>query len=208
MDEIKEKVSCILPTRHGEFKLYLFEEHIKDTVKEHLALVMGDVENKDDILIRLHSECCTGDIFGCQRCDCQDQLNFALATIRNKTEGVLFYLRQEGRGIGLENKLKAYNLQDSGLDTVEANAALGFDADCREYSFAAKMINALKIKSVNLLSNNTNKINGLIENGIKVNDRTPIIIHSLIKNRDDLFKIKQEKLGHIFSEINNIENSK
>lgn len=192
-------VDCALPTPHGDFRLHLFKEQIgKGHFKEHAALVKGDIRNAVHVLVRVHSECFTGDVFGCQRCDCQDQLHGALDLIRKQAQGVLLYLRQEGRGIGLANKLRAYNLQDTGLDTVEANLQLGFSADDREYSVAAKMLKYLGIRSVQLITNNANKVTQLEAAGIKVAARVPIVIHSPIRSRGSLFRTKQQKLGHIF----------
>jgi 3,4-dihydroxy 2-butanone 4-phosphate synthase/GTP cyclohydrolase II len=196
------KTECLLPTINGDFQLHLFTEQLESgETKEHLALVMGDVRDQVGVLLRIHSECCTGDIFGCQRCDCQDQLNTALDMIRRRRKGVLLYLRQEGRGIGLENKLKAYQLQDVGLDTVDANLALGFEADYRKYDIAAEMIKRLGIKSVELISNNTNKLNEMRENGVKVSKRVPIVINSPTRDRMNLFRTKQKKLGHVFDAL-------
>jgi len=198
---VEPSVSCSIPTKYGEFKMYLFNESIDNGKKEHLALVMGDVEGKESIISRIHSECCTGDIFGCQRCDCQDQLQEALNIIRQKTEGVLLYLRQEGRGIGLENKLKAYNLQDEGFDTVDANLELGFRDDYRNYDIAADMLRSLGVKSVKLITNNPRKIQGLNDAGIPVVERIPIVINSVIRDRTTLFQVKRRKLGHLFDEV-------
>ncbi len=205
--KLEHRIKCLLPTVGGDFQLHLFAEDKggdDKEEKEHLALVMGDVRGKVNVLLRIHSECCTGDVFGCQRCDCQDQLNGALDMIRRKSEGVLLYLRQEGRGIGLENKLKAYRLQDEGLDTVEANLALGFEADLREYDIAAEMIEYLGIKSVSLISNNLNKVKGIEECGVQVAKRVPIVINSPVRDRINLFKTKQKKLGHEFDALDSI----
>lgn len=208
MDEsLQHKIDCVLPTNAGDFQMHLFEEGQEgqpEAVKQHLALIMGDVRNKTGVLTRIHSECYTGDVFGCQRCDCQDQLVAAMDMIRRETEGVLLYLRQEGRGIGLENKLKAYKLQDQGLDTVEANQELGFDADARDYRVAAEMLKFFDIKSVRLMSNNANKVSGLVENGIGVEKRVPLVVHSPIRDRAPLFQVKQKKLGHVFDELNDV----
>lgn len=184
--------------------MHLFEEHTEREVKQHIALAMGEIRSKSDVLTRIHSECCTGDIFGCQRCDCQDQLNEAMAMIRQQKEGILLYLRQEGRGIGLENKLRAYQLQDKGLDTVEANEALGFEPDGREYHTAAEMLQYFDVKSVRLITNNANKVKGLTENGIPVSERVPIIIHSPIRDRGNLFRVQQKKLGHVFDRLDGV----
>ncbi|MDD5103957.1 MAG: GTP cyclohydrolase II [Candidatus Peribacteraceae bacterium] len=198
---LRHAVDCFIPSNVGDFQMHLFEECVEGEVKQHIALVMGNIREKTDVLARIHSECCTGDIFGCQRCDCQDQLNEAMAMIRLRTEGVLLYLRQEGRGIGLENKLRAYRLQDQGLDTVEANEALGFVPDDREYSVAAEMLKYFGVKSVRLITNNANKVTSLEENGIPVSERVPIVIHSPLRDRSNLFRIKQKKLGHVFDRL-------
>lgn len=204
MDNIPlEKIVDVeMPIALGVYRLHLFEEKIEGgSVKEHLALVMGEIRDKTSVLTRIHSECCTGDVFGCQRCDCQDQLQEALRMIRRANEGVLLYLRQEGRGIGLANKLHAYNLQDQGLDTAEANEQLGFDADERRYEVAAKILAELRVQSVRLLTNNTNKVQGLVGAGIPVEERVPLVLHSAIRDRISLFRTKQEKLGHVFDDL-------
>lgn len=189
---MRPKVVSNLPTKYGDFKIYIFKEKKK---YENVVLVKGDIKNKTNILLRIHSECLTGDIFGCQRCDCQDQLEYSLSKI-GKEGGIILYLRQEGRGIGLINKLKAYNLQDNGLDTVEANIKLGFKPDYRNYEYASNILKYFSIKSVNLLSNNINKYNSLIENNISVTKRIPIVLNPNIKNRKDLFLTKVKKLNH------------
>jgi GTP cyclohydrolase II len=201
MSKLEHKIDCLMPTNSGDFQIHLFAEQLDNGEQEHIALVMGEVREQINVLIRIHSECCTGDIFGCQRCDCQDQLHAALDMIKRRKSGVLLYLRQEGRGIGLENKLKAYQLQDAGLDTVEANFALGFEADGRKYDIAAEMIKYLGIKSVELISNNLNKVSGITEGGVEVSRRIPIVINSLVRDRTDLFRTKQKKLGHIFDKL-------
>lgn len=197
--ELRKAVDVEMPTNMGTYQLHLFHETVENIKhKEHLALVMGNVRQQASVLTRIHSECCTGDIFGCQRCDCQDQLQEALKMIRRAGQGVLLYLRQEGRGIGLENKLHAYKLQDQGMDTVEANIALGFGTDERNYEIAASMLTELDVRSVRLLTNNTNKVNGLVNAGIPVIERVPLVFQSSIRNRTSLFKTKQKKLGHVF----------
>lgn len=192
---------CIIPTKYGDFDFHLFTQEIDGITKEHLALVMGEVRDKVNVLVRIHSECCTGDIFGCQRCDCHDQLHHALNSIRRRGSGVLVYLRQEGRGIGLKAKIDAYKLQDEGMDTVEANLALGYEADNRDYSIASDILKFLEVKSVDIITNNSNKVAGLETNDIPVNKRVPIQIRTSSSNRDDLFRVKQEKLGHLFDKL-------
>ena len=167
--------------------------------KDYVVMIKGDIENKENISVRLHSECLTGDIFGSKRCDCGEQLERALKEIEERGRGVLIYLRQEGRGIGLMNKLKAYNLQEQGYDTVEANHQLGFDEDLRDYAVAAQIIKDLGIKSVSIMTNNPLKISGLEKYGIKVLDREELEILSNDIDKNYL-KTKKEKMGHIFNQ--------
>lgn len=183
-----------LPTRFGEFHIIAFENN-RDG-KEHVAIVKGDVIGAQDVPVRLHSECLTGDVLGSLRCDCRDQLEASLMMIGQMDRGMVLYLRQEGRGIGLVNKIRAYSLQDQGLDTVEANLALGFRDDERDYSVAAHMLMSLKIESVRLITNNPKKIQQLVEYGIKVTDRIPHIMEPNEHNRFYL-ETKAAKSGHL-----------
>jgi len=171
-DEIFYPVCARIPTPYGEYQLCIYQEN--DHSEEHLALVMGDPEDKDDVLVRVHSECFTGDVLGSLRCDCGEQLQQAMAMIAEAGEGVLLYLRQEGRGIGLEEKLRAYNLQDEGFDTVDANIALGHQADERDYTVAARILEYLGVRSILLLTNNPSKIEALIDLGIEVRRRVAL----------------------------------
>jgi GTP cyclohydrolase II len=195
-DHICVKIASIaeLPTRFGDFHIVAFYNN-KDG-KEHAAIVKGDVTDSEDVIVRLHSECLTGDAFGSLRCDCRDQLEAALITIGKMEKGIVLYLRQEGRGIGLTNKIRAYGLQDYGMDTVEANLALGFRDDERDYAVAAHMLQSLKVKSIQLMTNNPKKINDLTKYGIKVNGRIP---HVLPPNPYNEFylRTKAEKSGHM-----------
>jgi GTP cyclohydrolase II len=183
-----------LPTRFGQFHIVAFENN-RDG-KEHVAITKGDVIGAANVPVRLHSECLTGDVMGSLRCDCRDQLEAALKKIGRMEKGVVLYLRQEGRGIGLINKIRAYSLQDEGLDTVEANLALGFRDDERDYAVAAHMLMSLKIQSVQLMTNNPKKIDQLQRYGVKVNGRIPHIMEPNEHNRFYL-ETKAAKSGHM-----------
>ena len=183
-----------LPTKYGDFRIIIFKNEVDH--KEHLMIVKGDVRGKSDVLMRIHSECLTGDVFGSHRCDCGEQLENALRSIEEQGEGIVIYMRQEGRGIGLTNKIKAYTLQDEGYDTVEANVKLGFPPDMREYSLAAQMLRELDVKSVKLLTNNPEKKEDLERWGITVSKRVPIVIKANSINAKYL-NTKKEKMRHM-----------
>ncbi|TWC63205.1 GTP cyclohydrolase II [Herbaspirillum sp. SJZ099] len=186
--------SCKLPTPWATFELHAFYDEVAD--KEHLALALGDVGNGEPVLGRVHSECLTGDGLFSQRCDCGAQLEAALKKIAKEGRGVLFYLRQEGRGIGLLNKIRAYHLQDQGADTVEANERLGFPADMRRYTIVLPMLAHLKITSLRLMTNNPRKVKALEDNGIPVAERIPLIANHNPFNIGYL-GTKARKLGHL-----------
>jgi GTP cyclohydrolase II len=183
-----------LPTRFGIFTIYGFLDHHDG--KEHTAMVHGDVQGAEACPVRIHSECHTGDIWFSLRCDCREQLEASLKYIKSQERGVIVYLRQEGRGIGLLNKLKAYDLQDRGFDTVDANNRLGFPTDARSYESAAEIIRLLGIESVALITNNPDKISGLEREQISVTRRIPVIIPSNLHNQRYL-RTKKERLGHL-----------
>src|SRR5579863_1491275 len=183
-----------LPTRFGDFRVVAF--HSPSDGKEHAALIKGDVIDAEKVPVRLHSECLTGDVFGSLRCDCRQQLELSLQEIERRGVGVLLYLRQEGRGIGFENKIRAYRLQELGLDTIEANEALGFRADERDYAVAAHMLYSLRIQSILLLSNNPAKIADLKDHGTKVEGRIPLQIPANPYNERYL-ETKRVKAGHL-----------
>jgi len=183
-----------LPTRFGIFKLFLYRSIVDR--HEHLALVYGDVRNRDDVLVRVHSECLTGDVFHSARCDCGEQLERAMQMIAEEGSGVIVYMRQEGRGIGLASKIHAYRLQDEGRDTVQANEELGFPPDLREYGLGAQILLDQGVKSIRLLTNNPRKIVGVEGYGLAIRDRIPIVIPPQEHNQRYL-ETKKEKLGHI-----------
>lgn len=191
---VKREAETTLATRYGTFKMIGYSNNLDD--KEHLALVKGDITSTDSVLTRIHSECLTGDVFGSYRCDCGPQLEKAMEMIESKGSGMIIYMRQEGRGIGLFNKLRAYQLQDEGLDTVEANHALGFPDDLREYEISAAILNDLQVNDVALLTNNPEKINALTSCAIHVTNRVPIEIDACKENHAYL-KTKKEKMGHM-----------
>ncbi len=195
---IERSAETFLPTRYGEFKMVVYKSSVDE--KEHIALVKGEVDGKKDILVRVHSECITGDLFGSLRCDCGDQLEVALEKISKSKRGVLLYMRQEGRGIGLVNKLKCYNLQDEGLDTVDANERLGFDGDLRDYGIGAQILYDLGVTSFDLMTNNPSKVVGLEGHGLEIIKRIPIEIKPTDRNRNYL-KTKKQKMGHILKNV-------
>jgi len=183
-----------LPTNHGEFTAIAYKSDIDPD--EHLALVMGDISTEEPVLVRVHSECVTGDIFGSLRCDCGEQIALAMRSIAEEGRGVFLYMRQEGRGIGFHNKIRAYALQDKGLDTVEANLSLGFAPDLRDYGIGAQILAELGLHRIRLLTNNPKKVIGLEGYGLKVVETMPIIIPPNPHNRHYL-ETKQKKLGHL-----------
>ena len=194
-DQLVSKIEEIsLPTDYGDFKLHLFEDVFGNAF--HLALTMGKINKNNPTLVRVHSECLTGDVFHSFRCDCGDQLDNALRQISQNKSGILVYLRQEGRGIGLEHKIKAYKLQEDGMDTVEANNELGFSADLRDYGVGAQILKNLGAKQLVIMTNNPKKLIGLEGHGLKIVDRKPIEVKPNEKNRKYL-ETKKNKLGHL-----------
>ncbi len=193
---ITDKACGRIPTDEGEFQLCVFVNN--QDGKEHLAIIMGDVYEKTDVLVRVHSECFTGDVLGSRRCDCGEQLNLALRMIAQAGEGMLIYLRQEGRGIGLIEKMRAYNLQDQGYDTVEANLMLGHQADERDYTMAARILENLGVKSVRLITNNPLKIQHLRILGVPVTERVPLQPTVTADNAEYLFT-KVRRMNHLLN---------
>jgi 3,4-dihydroxy 2-butanone 4-phosphate synthase/GTP cyclohydrolase II len=190
--------TAALPTEHGAFRIVAYQNHIDS--ETHIALVRGEIGDGSDVLVRVHSKCLTGDVFHSARCDCGDQLETALARIATEGRGVLLYLNQEGRGIGLANKIRAYELQDQGLDTVEANERLGFKADQRDYGIGAQILSDLGVKTMRLLTNNPRKFVGLQGYGLAISDAVPLEIPASDHTRRYL-KTKKDKLGHRLSSV-------
>lgn len=194
---VKKLVTVFMPTKHGDFDLHLYEDVLRR--EHHLALVKGNIAGKNNVLVRVHSSCTTGDIFHSQRCDCGEQLDKAMAMVQKEGAGVVLYMHQEGRGIGLANKIHAYHLQEKhGMDTVEANIALGFAPDLRDYGIGAQILADLGLSSIRLLTNNPRKIIGLEGHGLKVTKRVPIEV-SISKQSKKYMKTKKEKMGHLLS---------
>ena len=183
-----------LPTRYGTFNIISFKQ--ENDIHEHCLLYLGDINGQNDVLTRIHSECLTGDVFTSQKCDCGEQLDESMRAISEKGEGIILYLRQEGRGIGLFNKINAYALQDKGEDTIQANHSLGFDTDLRDYTIAIKALDYLNIKSIELLSNNPDKIKVWEKSGINVSRRVPLIIKTN-KYNSDYLNVKKDQLNHL-----------
>lgn len=194
---VQQIASADFPTRWGKFRIFGFRGEFNGRTEEAVALVTGDIHSSPP-LVRVHSQCLTGDVFGSLRCDCRQQLELALSMIAAEGAGVLIYEQQEGRGIGLMAKLQAYELQDSGLDTVEANERLGFRADQREFGMPAQILKSLGVSEVRLLSNNPDKVAALERDGIKVVERVPCEVSPSI-HAEEYLRTKKEKLGHLFT---------
>lgn len=197
VDEDAFYAQTVLPTEHGPFDVRVMRD---DDGNEHIALTVGDVTDGEEVLMRMHSECLTSEVLGSLKCDCKAQLDAALRRIQAAGRGLVIYLRQEGRGIGLGNKIRAYALQSAGADTVDANRRLGFEDDLRDYSIAVRMIRALGIRSVRLMTNNPLKLNALLEAGVEVRGREPIVTGVNPVNLGYL-ETKRQRMGHLYGQI-------
>jgi 3,4-dihydroxy 2-butanone 4-phosphate synthase/GTP cyclohydrolase II len=192
---VRRAASATIPSRYGgSFQMIVYENDVDDS--KHLALVKGDIGPEDNVLVRVHSECLTGDVFGSERCDCGDQLHTAMRMVEKEGKGVIVYMHQEGRGIGIVNKIRAYELQERGRDTVEANIELGFKPDLRDYGIGAQILVNLGVKKMRLLTNNPKKIVGLEGYGIAIADRVPIVIEPT-ENNIHYLETKKKKMGHL-----------
>jgi GTP cyclohydrolase II len=195
LHSLLRQADAMIPTPWGNFRMYAYAEHADDWMP-HLALMHEDCDSQQPVIVRIHSECITGDLFGSKKCDCGEQLHEALQMIA-AGKGILLYLRQEGRGIGIINKLKAYQLQEQGYDTIHANLHLGLEVDARQYDAAVAMLHDLDIREIQLITNNPEKIEAFDKSGIRICQRIPIIIQPQKENTDYL-KIKQTEMGHLF----------
>ena len=193
--EVEILARAKLPSRHGEFEILSFRDNLGRPLDD-VAVIRGDVRHREEIATRVHSECLTGDVFGSFRCDCREQLELALERVANSETGIILYMRQEGRGIGIAHKIRAYALQEAGLDTVDANRHLGFDDDMRDYGVAAAMLRAMEVNSVVLHTNNLLKVEGLQNNGVVVARREPIITAPRAENARYL-STKRDRSGHL-----------
>ncbi len=191
---LRRQAEAVIPTPYGRFNMIAYADSAEEYAP-HLALVHEDVDPAQPVVIRIHSECITGDLFGSQRCDCGEQLHYSLRTAAERG-GAVLYLRQEGRGIGIINKLKAYRLQDEGLDTIEANVHLGLEVDARQYGIAVAMLRDLKIPRIHLLTNNPEKIDAIADSSVEIVSRLPIIIPARTENREYL-ATKEKDMGHL-----------
>lgn len=198
--DLKHAAEAHFPTEYGNFRIHGFEGHSNGKVEEAVVLIMGDVHSQEPALMRIHSQCLTGDVFHSLRCDCRAQLEIALAAVAAEGRGLIIYEHQEGRGIGLMNKLRAYALQDGGADTIEANEQLGFESDLRSYCLPGEILKFLGISRVRLMSNNPDKVKALEDAGIEVTERVPCVAEEN-ESRRGYLETKRDRMGHLFNEV-------